>query len=117
MAASIVEAHVGETPIVRGYLVDEADVALTQASISSINYNVVDTDADDPTESIGTDSLVIADVIFDTPYTHDSRTWNFRWIQPTVAVVGGHTTKTLLTVVTVGGLTIIEPVKVKGVSV
>ena len=117
MGTSIVEAHVGETPIVRGYLVDEGDVALTQAVIDTITYNVVDTDADDPTASIDSGSLVIADVIFDTPYTHNSRTWNFRWIQPTAAVVGGHTTRTVLTVVTTGGLTIIEPVEVTGVSI
>ncbi len=113
MGTSIVEAHVGETPIVRGYIVDEEDVALTQAAISSINYAVVDTD--DGNSAVDSGSLVVANVIFDTPYTHNSRTWNFRWIQPTAAVVAGHTTETLVTVVTTGGLTIIEPVKVKGV--
>ena len=117
MGTSIVEAHVGETPIVRGYIVDETDVALTQAAISSMAYNVVDLDAVDPTASIASGSMVVVNVIYDSTYTHNSRTWNMRWIQPAAVVVADHTTRTIVTVITTGGLTIIEPVEVKGLAI
>ncbi len=71
--------------------------AITRASLTSITYTVWDLDATDPTSSVDSGTLTVADVVFDTlqsddRWTTDDVGYNFRHdVADTVCSTGGHT--------------------------